>query len=151
MQTSYQGDYPKFANGLITRGGVTEVITLIPEEDMGFGVAVTRGTGASSALMATAGDTVVGVTALVHNEDGQYLIANDPDAKVLTKGSIAVRVATGSTIAEGEAAYMIPTAGATQWQWTNIATDNVACGVFQSLVGADSVGNLALVKLDIVA
>jgi hypothetical protein len=146
-QTSFKNKFTKLLVGMVALTGTTEKITLMPNEEIPFGLAVKRGTvgGTSNKISATS-DKVVGVSVHKHNELGVYSIAEE--MAVATKGNIAVAVLGSDTVSAGENAYMIVTAGADYGKFTKTAGVNtVACGVFQNA----KEDGIAVIKIDIIA
>lgn len=146
MQTSYQTNFDQLMLGMQTPGAVKEIVTGVAVEEIGFGVPVKRGTVEGTVeLIDAKTDTVYGVSAKFDNALDLY---RDGDTvSVITKGTVAVKVATAVTVAAGEIAYIIFTTG----EFTNVAGTedaNPKVGVFQSSKKND---NLAIIKLDIVA
>jgi hypothetical protein len=151
MQTEFNANRDQLIEGMVTPYSVTEKITLIPTETVGFGKAVKRGTveGTGSNLAEDGtDDVVVGISVHRHLTEDGYLEGHE--MAVLTKGAIAVSVLDGVTVAAGEEAFVVVDAGATFGKFTNVAGVNTAStgGVFQSAKKND---NLAIVKINIVA
>lgn len=138
MQTSFDTELEAFLQGQVTPHGVKEQITLMATADTNFGMPVMRANAGDEGTILGVGGTVVGIVRHEHNENG---IMSEGDALgVLTKGGIAVP--TQDTPVVGGVAYFDPLTKL----YTNVATDNVEIGVFQTPVKNDT---LAVVKIDI--
>ena len=145
MQTDYN-DSVALVAGMITPGGVTEILSRFSESAVEFGTAVIRGADLENGVKIPTADTeeVMGLVAFNQNITGNIAVGDD--VSLLTKGSMAVTVVAANTPAAGDAAY-IQAAGADAGKFTTTSTDNFDLGlVFGSAKKND---NLALVRIDL--
>ena len=119
------------------------VITLAAEEALDFGAPVMRGTGSNQAVISDA-TAFAGVALFEHNHEnalngsGAGYVATDP-VSVLTQGAVLVTVA--AAVEAGETAYVTETG-----TYTNVATNNLAVGQFESDAGT---GELAVLTINL--
>lgn len=122
MQTSYTQDYTIGQIGQIADISDRTIDSFAAEGEIGFGIAVARGTNKQKQVIPFAGTGFVGISVFEHNEDGLY---NDEDSvSVMTSGRIYVT--TAATVAAGETAYAVNATGL----FTNVSTDATAIGKF---------------------
>jgi hypothetical protein len=122
MQTSYTQDYVVGQVGQIADISDRTIDSFAAEGEIGFGIAVARGTNKQKQVIPFAGTGFVGISVFEHNEDGLY---NDEDSvSVMTSGRIYVT--TAATVVAGETAYAVNATGL----FTNVSTDATAIGKF---------------------
>lgn len=122
MQTSYTQDYVIGQAGQIADASDRTIDSFAAEGEIGFGIAVARGTNKQKQVIPFAGTDFVGISVFEHNENGLY---NDEDSvSVMTAGRIYVTTAV--TVVAGETAYAVNATGAI----TNVSTDATAIGKF---------------------
>jgi hypothetical protein len=122
MQTSYTQDYVVGQVGQIADISDRTIDSFAAEGEIGFGIAVARGTNKQKQVIPFAGTGFVGISVFEHNEDGLY---NDEDSvSVMTSGRIYVT--TAATVVAGETAYAVNATGL----FTNVSTDATAVGKF---------------------
>lgn len=122
MQTSYTQDYVIGQVGQIADISGRTIDSFAAEGEIGFGIAVARGTNKQKQVIPFAGTGFVGISVFEHNENGLY---NDEDSvSVMTSGRIYVT--TAATVVAGETAYAVNATGA----FTNVSTDATAIGKF---------------------
>ena len=118
------------------------VISRIVENSAGinFGVAAYQGVADKGIIAADATETIVrGITVRTTTKDPEQALnkyAQYDTASIMTRGVIAV--AASVAVEAGEKAYYVPATGV----FTNVATNNILIGVFES-----SAAQNALVKL----
>lgn len=122
MQTSYTQDYVIGQAGQIADISDRTIDSFAAEGEIGFGIAVARGTNKQKQVIPFAGTGFVGVTVFEHNENGLY---NDEDSvSVMTSGRIYVT--TAATVTAGTTAYAVNATGL----FTNVSTAATAIGKF---------------------
>ena len=122
MQTSYTQDYVVGQVGQIADISDRTIDSFAAEGEIGFGIAVARGTNKQKQVIPFAGTGFIGISVFEHNEDGLY---NDEDSvSVMTSGRIYVT--TAATVVAGETAYAVNATGL----FTNVSTDATAVGKF---------------------
>ena len=122
MQTSYTQDYVIGQVGQIADTSSRTIDSFAAEGQIGFGIAVARGTNKQKQVIPFAGTGFVGVSVFEHNEDGLY---NDEESvSVMTSGRIYV--ATAATVVAGTTAYAVNATGL----FTNVSTGATAVGKF---------------------
>lgn len=122
MQTSYTQDYVIGQVGQIADTSDRTIDSFAAEGEIGFGIAVARGTNKQKQVIPFLGTGFVGISVFEHNENGLY---KDGDSvSVMTSGRI--NVTTAATVVAGTTAYAVNATGAI----TNVATDATAIGKF---------------------
>lgn len=122
MQTSYTQDFVIGQVGQIADISDRTIDSFAAEGQIGFGIAVARGTKKQKQVIPFAGTGFVGISVFEHNEDGLY---NDEDSvSVMTSGRIYVT--TAATVVAGEVAYAVNATGL----FTNVSTSATAVGKF---------------------
>ena len=122
MQTSYTQDYVIGQVGQIADISGRTIDSFAAEGEIGFGIAVARGTNKQKQVIPFAGTGFVGISVFEHNENGLY---KDKDSvSVMTSGRIYVT--TAATVVAGTTAYAVNATGAI----TNVSTDATAIGKF---------------------
>ena len=122
MQTSYTQDYVIGQAGQIADISDTTIDSFAAEGEIGFGIAVARGTNKQKQVIPFAGTGFVGISVFEHNENGLY---KDKDSvSVMTSGRIYVT--TAATVVSGTPAYAENATGAI----TNVSTAATAIGKF---------------------
>lgn len=122
MQTSYTQDYVIGQVGQIADISDRTIDSFAAEGEIGFGIAVAKGTNKQKQVIPFAGSGFVGISVFEHNEDGLY---NDEDSvSVMTSGRIYVT--TAATVVAGETAYAVNATGAI----TNVSAGATAIGKF---------------------
>ena len=114
MQTSYTQDYVIGQVSQIADISDRTIDSFAAEGEIGFGIAVARGTNKQKQVIPFAGTGFVGISVFEHNENGLY---KDKDSvSVMTSGRIYVT--TVAPVVAGTPAYAVPGTGAI----TNAAT-----------------------------
>ena len=122
MQTSYTQDYVIGQAGQIADISDITIDSFAAEGEIGFGIAVARGTNKQKQVIPFAGTEFVGISVFEHNENGLY---KDKDSvSVMTSGRIYVT--TAATVVAGTTAYAVNATGAI----TNVSTAATAIGKF---------------------
>ena len=122
MQTSYTQDYVIGQVGQIADTSSRTIDSFAAEGEIGFGIAVARGTNKQKQVIPFAGTGFVGISVFEHNEDGLY---NDEESvSVMTSGRIYVT--TAATVVAGTIAYAVNATGL----FTNVSTGATAVGKF---------------------
>lgn len=122
MQTSYTQDYVVGQVGQIADISNRVIDSFAAEGQIGFGIAVARGTNKQKQVIPFAGTGFVGISVFEHNENGLY--KDEDSVSVMTSGRIYVTTAT--TVVAGTTAYAVNATGAI----TNVSTDATAIGKF---------------------
>ena len=122
MQTSYTQDYVIGQVGQIADISNRVIDSFAAEGEIGFGIAVARGTNKQKQVIPFAGTGFVGISVFEHNENGLY--KDEDSVSVMTSGRIYVT--TAATVVAGETAYAVNATGAI----TNVATAATAIGKF---------------------
>ena len=122
MQTSYTQDYVIGQVGQIADTSSRTIDSFAAEGEIGFGIAVTRGTNKQKQVIPFLGTGFVGISVFEHNEDGLY--KDEDSVSVMTSGRIYVT--TAATVVAGTTAYAVNATGL----FTNVATDATAVGKF---------------------
>lgn len=122
MQTSYTQDYVIGQVGQIADISNRVIDSFAAEGEIGFGIAVARGTNKQKQVIPFLGTGFVGISVFEHNEDGLY---NDEESvSVMTSGRIYVT--TAATVVAGTIAYAVNATGL----FTNVSTSATAVGKF---------------------
>ena len=122
MQTSYTQDYVIGQAGQIADISDRTIDTFAAEGEIGFGIAVARGTNKQKQVIPFAGTGFVGISVFEHNENGLY--KDEDSVSVMTSGRIYVT--TAATVVAGTTAYAVNATGAI----TNVSTAATAIGKF---------------------
>ena len=122
MQTSYTQDYVIGQVGQIADISNRVIDSFAAEGQIGFDIAVARGTNKQKQVIPFAGTGFVGVSVFEHNENGLY--KDDDSVSVMTSGRIYVT--TAATVVAGEVAYAVNATGL----FTNVSTSATAVGKF---------------------
>lgn len=122
MQTSYTQDFVVAQVGQIADISNRVIDSFAAEGQIGFGIAVARGTNKQKQVIPFAGTGFVGISVFEHNEDGLY--KDEDSVSVMTNGR--VYVTTAATVTAGTTAYAVNATGAI----TNVSTDATAIGKF---------------------
>ena len=122
MQTSYTQDYVIGQAGQIADISDRRIDTFAAEGEIGFGIAVARGTNKQKQVIPFAGTGFVGISVFEHNENGLY--KDDDSVSVMTSGRIYVT--TAATVVAGTTAYAENVTGAI----TNVPAVATAIGKF---------------------
>lgn len=122
MQTSYTQDYVVGQVGQIADISNRVIDSFAAEGQIGFGIAVARGTNKQKQVIPFAGTGFVGISVFEHNENGLY--KDEDSVSVMTSGRIYVT--TAATVVAGTTAYAVNATGAI----TNVSTDATAIGKF---------------------
>ena len=122
MQTSYTQDYVIGQAGQIADISNRTIDSFAAEGEIGFGIAVARGTNKQKQVIPFAGTEFVGISVFEHNENGLY--KDDDSVSVMTRGRIYVT--TAATVVAGTTAYAVNATGAI----TNVSTAATAIGKF---------------------
>ncbi len=138
MQTTFNTSLEAFLQGQVTPHASRDQITLMATADIAFGMPVKRVNAGDEGTITGVGEAIVGIVRHEHNDKG--LMVAGSELAVLTQGAIAVP--TQDTPVVGGIAYFDPLTA----KYTNVATDNIQVGVFQTPVKNDT---LAVVKINI--
>lgn len=122
MQTSYTQDYVIGQAGQIADISDRTIDSFAAEGEIGFGIAVARGTDKQKQVIPFAGTGFVGISVFEHNENGLY--KDEDSVSVMTSGRIYVT--TAATVVAGETAYAVNATGL----FTNVNTAATAIGKF---------------------
>ena len=122
MQTSYTQDFVIGQVGQIADISNRVIDSFAAEGEIGFGIAVARGTNKQKQVIPFLGTGFVGISVFEHNEDGLY--KDEDSVSVMTSGRIYVT--TAATVVAGTTAYAVNATGAI----TNVATNATAVGKF---------------------
>lgn len=122
MQTSYTQDYVIGQVGQIADISDRTIDSFAAEGEIGFGIAVARGTNKQKQVIPFLGTGFVGISVFEHNGVGEY--ADETSVPVMTSGRIYVT--TAATVVAGTTAYAVNATGL----FTNVATDATAVGKF---------------------
>ena len=122
MQTSYTQDYVIGQVGQIADISDRTIDSFAAEGEIGFGIAVARGTNKQKQVIPFAGTGFVGISVFEHNENGLY--KDEDSVSVMTSGRIYV--STAATVVAGTTAYAVNATGL----FTNVSTDATAIGKF---------------------
>lgn len=122
MQTSYTQDYTIGQIGQIADISDRTIDSFAAEGEIGFGIAVARGTNKQKQVIPFAGTGFVGISVFEHNENGLY--KDEDSVSVMTSGRIYVT--TAATVVAGTTAYAVNATGAI----TNVSTAATAIGKF---------------------
>ena len=122
MQTSYTQDYVIGQAGQIADISDRTIDSFAAEGEIGFGIAVARGTNKQKQVIPFAGTGFVGISVFEHNENGLY--KDEDSVSVMTSGRIYVT--TAATVVAGTTAYASNGTGAI----TNVSTNAAAIGKF---------------------
>ena len=122
MQTSYTQDFVVAQVGQIADISNRVIDSFAAEGQIGFGIAVARGTNKQKQVIPFAGTGFVGISVFEHNENGLY--KDEDSVSVMTSGRIYVT--TAATVVAGTTAYAVNATGAI----TNVSTDATAIGKF---------------------
>ena len=122
MQTSYTQDYVIGQAGQIADISDITIDSFAAEGEIGFGIAVARGTNKQKQVIPFAGTGFVGISVFEHNENGLY--KDEDSVSVMTSGRIYVTTAV--TVVAGTTAYAVNATGAI----TNVSTAATAIGKF---------------------
>ena len=122
MQTSYTQDYVIGQAGQIADISDRTIDSFAAEGEIGFGIAVARGTNKQKQVIPFAGTGFVGISVFEHNENGLY--KDEDSVSVMTSGRIYVT--TAATVVAGTTAYAVNATGAI----TNVSTAATAIGKF---------------------
>jgi hypothetical protein len=122
MQTSYTQDYVIGQVGQIADISDRTIDSFAAEGQIGFGIAVARGTNKQKQVIPFAGTGFVGISVFEHNENGLY--KDEDSISVMTSGRIYVT--TAATVVAGTTAYAVNATGAI----TNVSTAATAIGKF---------------------
>lgn len=122
MQTSYTQDYVIGQAGQIADISDRTIDSFAAEGEIGFGIAVARGTNKQKQVIPFAGTGFVGISVFEHNENGLY--KDEDSVSVMTSGRIYV--STAATVVAGTNAYAVNATGAI----TNVSTAATAIGKF---------------------
>ena len=123
MQTSYTQDYVIGQAGQIADISDRTVDSFAAEGEIGFGIAVARGTNKQKQVAPFfAGTEFVGISVFEHNENGLY--KDEDSVSVMTSGRIYVT--TAATVVAGTTAYAENATGAI----TNVSIDAIVIGKF---------------------
>jgi len=122
MQTSYTQDYVIGQAGQIADIADRTIDSFAAEGEIGFGIAVARGTNKQKQVIPFAGTGFVGISVFEHNENGLY--KDEDSVSVMTSGRIYVT--TVATVVAGTTAYAVNATGAI----TNVSTAATAIGKF---------------------
>lgn len=122
MQTSYTQDYVIGQVGQIADTSSRTIDSFAAEGEIGFGIAVARGTNKQKQVIPFAGTGFVGISVFEHNENGLY--KDEDSVSVMTSGRIYVTTAT--TVVAGTTAYAVNATG----DITNVSTTATAIGKF---------------------
>ena len=122
MQTSYTQDYVIGQAGQIADISDITIDSFAAEGEIGFGIAVARGTNKQKQVIPFAGTGFVGISVFEHNENGLY--KDEDSVSVMTSGRIYVT--TAATVVAGTTAYAVNATGAI----TNVSTAATAIGKF---------------------
>lgn len=122
MQTSYTQDYVIGQAGQIADISDRTIDSFAAEGEIGFGIAVARGTNKQKQVIPFAGTGFVGISVFEHNENGLY--KDEDSVSVMTSGRIYVT--TAATVVAGTTAFAVNATGAI----TNVSTAATAIGKF---------------------
>ena len=122
MQTSYTQDYVIGQAGQIADISDRTIDSFAAEGEIGFGIAVARGTNKQKQVIPFTGTGFVGISVFEHNENGLY--KDEDSVSVMTSGRIYVT--TAATVVAGTTAYAVNATGAI----TNVSTAATAIGKF---------------------
>lgn len=122
MQTSYTQDYVIGQAGQIADISDRIIDSFAAEGEIGFGIAVARGTNKQKQVIPFAGTGFVGISVFEHNENGLY--KDEDSVSVMTSGRIYVT--TAATVVAGTTAYAVNATGL----FTNVSTSATAVGKF---------------------
>lgn len=122
MQTSYTQDFVVAQVGQIADISNRVIDSFAAEGQIGFGIAVARGTNKQKQVIPFLGTGFVGISVFEHNENGLY--KDEDSVSVMTSGRIYVT--TAATVVAGTTAYAVNATGAI----TNVSTDATAIGKF---------------------
>ena len=122
MQTSYTQDYVIGQVGQIADISDRTIDSFAAEGQIGFGIAVARGTNKQKQVIPFAGTGFVGISVFEHIENGLY--KDEDSVSVMTSGRIYVT--TAATVVAGTTAYAVNATGAI----TNVSTAATAIGKF---------------------
>jgi len=122
MQTSYTQDYVIGQAGQIADISDITIDSFAAEGEIGFGIAVARGTNKQKQVIPFAGTGFVGISVFEHNENGLY--KDEDSVSVMTSGRIYVT--TAATVVAGTTAYAENVTGAI----TNVPAVATAIGKF---------------------
>ena len=122
MQTSYTQDYVIGQAGQIADISDRTIDSFAAKGEIGFGIAVARGTNKQKQVIPFAGTGFVGISVFEHNENGLY--KDEDSVSVMTSGRIYVT--TAATVVAGTTAYAVNATGAI----TNVSTAATAIGKF---------------------
>lgn len=145
VATSVATNQARFTPGLIPDQRPVRVVSKNVETvaGIGFGLAVSQGTGEQGCVLTgTGAENFIGITVVdqgAYSPTGDDTVPQNSQIAVLQEGSVVVTVAVA--VVAGEAAYAVTADGT----FTNVATGNIDInGVFETAAG---VAGLAVVRL----